>query len=156
MKKRPNKPNKKSTRSRPKPSWAAIEAMTAAGQSEDAIALHFRLAKNTLRANYADALDAGRDRAREAALGNLIEKVDYCFLDVAERSFLSDWVGPQFGNELYAGINGEGAKDLYDAYCGWKNEGGLFITTGLNIAFDPEKVARFSKIVARWRREFED
>ncbi len=78
--------------------------MAFAGQSEDAIALYYGLHKNNLRARFADALDRGRDRARDAAAeAETPTKTDQILLDAIKASFDSDWNDPQFGNLLFDG-----------------------------------------------------
>jgi hypothetical protein len=78
--------------------------MAFAGQSEDAIALYFGLHKNSLRARFADVLDRGRDRARDAATEALSKK-ERDSIDAIRRSFDSDWYSPEFGNDPYGGAH---------------------------------------------------
>jgi len=48
--------------------------------------------------------------------------------------------------------NGEGARNLADAFARWKMDGGKWMTTGLSGKFNPEKYAAFVKIVERYRQ----
>lgn len=108
MKKRRNKPKRNPLRSRPKPTKSAIEALAAAGQSEDAIALRYQMRKNVLRARFADALDSGRELERVAAGEVQAEaaaqtKTDEILLDGIKSSFDSPWFDPEYGNLLFSG-----------------------------------------------------
>jgi len=74
-------------------------------------------------------------------------------LDAASSSFADGgWVDVELGNLLFPGTNGEGARNLADAFARWKADGGKYITTGLSGKLDPEKYATFAKIVSAYRQ----
>jgi hypothetical protein len=108
-----------------------------------------------LRSEHALDLHAGRESRKaeqEAADAAAISREEYYFLCAASASFDSDWFDPKYGNTLFFGMDGKGARDIHDAFRRWKDvEGGTFITSGLS-GIDPEKYAAFVKIVERYRQ----
>jgi hypothetical protein len=132
-----------------------VLALARQGLSGDVIAATVGVNKNSLRAEHASDLHAGREiRAAEQAAADAaaITKEEYHFLNAATSSFDSDWFDPQHGNALFFGMDGKGARDIDDAFRAWKAEGGKFITSGLSNNFDPQKYAEFVKIVERYRQ----
>jgi hypothetical protein len=130
-----------------------VLSLTAKGMNRELVAAQSGVTIAKLRTDFARELDEGRFAARAVRNEIAVTRTEYCFLDAAVRSFSSHWFSPQTGNDLYAGMDGNGAKNILDAFARWKEEGGTFITTGLTSKQDPQKVAEFSKIIARYKTE---
>jgi hypothetical protein len=134
-----------------------VLALARQGLSGDVIAATVGVNKNFLRSEHALDLHEGKKiRAAEQAAADAeavkITPEEFHFLDAASASFASHWFDPQFGNALFFGTDGKGAKNIDDAFAAWKREGGKFILTGLTTRLDPQKAAKFSEIVERWRQ----
>jgi hypothetical protein len=133
-----------------------VRALARQGLSGDVIASTVGVNKNSLRAEHALDLHAGRESRKaeqEAADAAAITKGEYHFLNAATLSFEpgSGWFDERLGNFLFEGVDGKGAKNIDDAFAAWKREGGKFITSGLS-GIDQEKYSEFVKIVERWRQ----
>jgi hypothetical protein len=132
-----------------------VKNLASQGLNADVIAAKVGLNKNTLRAEHALDLHAGREiRAAEQAAEVVITKEEYYFLDAASLSFSEPgWFEPDCGNLLFLGPNGEAARNLADAFAGWKAEGGRFITAGLSGKFNQKKYAAFAGVVSDYRQK---
>jgi hypothetical protein len=113
---------------------------------------------NRLREGFALELDAGREQAKaaraEAEADEALSQSTYHFLRVAELSFNEGWIDSDGRNLLFRGSDGEGAKDLADAYAFFASDGERFNTTGVSTKFDPEKAARYTAIVSDYQNKF--
>jgi hypothetical protein len=141
----------------PKPRKAqreAVVAMAQAGLVEDQIASRLGVDKNKLRAQHIDDIKEGKAAAAAADAEAVITKEEYYFLDAASSSFSAPgWFDPEYGSLLFPGTNGEGARNLADAFAGWKAQGGRFITAGLSGKFNPKKYAAFAEVVSDYRQK---
>ena len=103
---------------------------------------------------HIDDIKEGKAAAAAAGAEAMITKEEYYFLNAASSSMSDpDWFDPEHGNLLHPGANGDGARDLADAFAGWKAQGGRFITTGLSGELDPKKYAAFAKVVLDYRQK---
>jgi hypothetical protein len=137
-----------------------VRDLTAQGKNRAVVAATLGVGVNRLREDYALELDAGREQAKaaraEEADAAALSQSQYHFLRVAELSFTEgSWIDSDGRNLLFRGVDGEGAKDLADAYAFWASNGERFNTTGLSTRFDPAKAARFAEIVNDYRNKFE-
>ena len=73
---------------------------------------------------------------------------EYHVLDDIIGSFASDWYDEKFGNLLWKGTNGEGARTVEDAFAAWKLRGGKWNCSGLSRKFNRDKAITFAEIVA--------
>jgi len=60
----------------------------------------------------------------------------------------SEWFAPDTGNDLWAGLDGGGAKSAADAFARWLLDGGRFICTGLDDNFSRERLQEFATVKA--------
>jgi hypothetical protein len=148
---------KKQLRQRRKPKRSAADVvadMAASGLVEDEIAQRLGIHKNVLRARHIDSIKAGKAAAAVSEAGaEALTQSQYHFLNAAALSFdEGSWI-TDGRNDLFRGIDGNGAKDLADAYAFWaSNNGERFNTTGLSSRFDPVKAIRFAEIVNNYKR----
>jgi hypothetical protein len=87
---------------------AIVRQLAAQGINGDAIAARLGVNKNTLRAEHALDLEAGRQikaAAKEKAAGAKVTltKDQELLMDAIESSFASHWFDPEFGNLLFHG-----------------------------------------------------
>ena len=130
-----------------------IRKMAAEGLVEDQIASRLGLDKNDLRARFIDDIKLGKSSTAESeADASGLTQEQYHFCDVAFDSFNSHWFADG-RNLIFRGVDGNGAKDLADAYAFWASHGERYTTTGLSTKFDPERAAMFAKIVNDYKSE---
>ena len=133
---------------KPKKSTADVVAdMAASGLVEDEIAHRLGVHKNVLRARHIDSIKAGKAAAAASeAEAAALTAADYHVLRDITDSFASHWYTEEFGNELWLGTDGKGARTVEDAYAGWKQRGSKFNLVGLSTRFSKDKAAEFARI----------
>jgi hypothetical protein len=123
-----------------------VEAMAAKGLSADVIAACLGMDRNTLRGRHALSLHNGRVRAakqRAAAKGGDLTREEKHAADVILQAISSHWQTPEYGNLIFQGLDGHGARTAAQAYAKWMRDGGRWNCSGLTADFNPERVAEF-------------
>ena len=135
-----------------------VTQLAAAGDSGDVIAAKLGLEKNHLRAEHALDLQAGREikyaeKAAAEAAAVVLTPQEYHAINAMTLSFASHWFDPEYGNLIFEGLDGKGARTIDDAFAAWKAQGGRWICTGLSNNFDKRKYAEFAKVVSAYREK---
>jgi hypothetical protein len=135
-----------------------VLTLTAAGKNRELVATEAGVSIAKLRTDYASELDKGRTLAAQKkadeAADEALSLEEYHFCDVLTDSFNSHWFDGH-ANILFMGMDGNGAKDISDAFAYWKSRGGHWNCTGLSSKFDPDKAVTFAKIVAEHRNKYQ-
>jgi hypothetical protein len=121
--------------------------MAASGLVEDEIALRLGIDKNALRARYIDEIKAGKAVAARAAEACELTREERHAADAILGVIDSEWHTPD-GNDLWPGLNGDGARSAPDAFARWLLDGGKFICTGLDDDFPRERLREFAEVKA--------
>ena len=118
--------------------------MAASGLVEDQIALRLRTDKNQLRRKYIDSIKQGRAIARAQAEANDgLTRAERLAADSMLSSCASKWFDPTYGNLLWPGLNGSGARTPAEAFAAWMLRGSKFNHPGLADNFSDERIAEF-------------
>ena len=121
--------------------------MAASGLVEDEIALRLGIDKNTLRARYIDAIKAGKAMAAAGAVEACeLTREEMHAADAILSAINSEWHTVD-GNDLWPGLDGEGARSAADAFARWQLDGGKFICAGPS-QLDQDRVAELCRIKA--------
>jgi hypothetical protein len=143
---RPRKKHRKQPAGKRKRSVAhVVEALARLGEPEDAIALQVNLNKNTLRRRH--ILDIARGRAAKVQAADMT-RAEMCAADAILSAFSGTWNVPGEGNLLWAGVDGDGARNPADAFARWMLNGSKFITSGLASRFSRERLREFAAVKA--------
>ena len=130
--------------------------LTAEGKNRELVATEAGVSIAKLRTDYASELDMGRklaaDKKANEAEAEALTIEEYYVLNNITNSFASDWYDEEFGNLIWEGTDGKGARTVEDAFAAWKAKGGKFNVTGLSTRFNKDKAAEFAKIVAEHRK----
>ena len=127
-----------------------VADMAAAGHIEDEIALRLSVHKNELRARYIEDIKRGKRLAAASKLQITdIRRQELHALNAILLAFDSGkWNAPDGRNDLWPGLDGEGAHSPADAFAAWLVDGGKFICTGLDGRFSPERLREFVELKA--------
>jgi hypothetical protein len=110
-----------------------VKQLAAEGFSGDVIAARLGVNMNTLRAQHALHLKAGRDAKAEKkaeAEAAALSKSERARLYAIKQSFESDWYSPEHGNLIFGGTH---SVEEALAWCEEHNPGPCkWITTGLS------------------------
>ena len=122
----------------------------AAGHVEDEIALRLGVHKNELRARFIEDIKRGKRMAAASKLQ--ITDMRRQELDALNAILLAfdggAWDAPDGRNDLWPGLDGEGASSPADAFAAWLAGAGKFICTGLDGRFSPERLREFAQLKA--------
>ena len=122
--------------------------MAASGLVEDEIALRLGVDKNELRARYIDAIKVGKAMAAAgAAEACELTREEMHAADAILSAINSEWHTVARGNDLWPGLDGEGARSAADAFARWQLDGGKFICAGLS-QLDRDRVVELCRIKA--------
>jgi hypothetical protein len=108
-----------------------VEQLATEGFNQDVIAARLRVNKNTLRAQHALRLKAGRDAKREARAAAEAEALtgpERARLYAIKQSFNSPWYSKETGNIIFGGTH---SVEEAIAWCERTAPGHKWITTGL-------------------------
>ena len=135
-----------------------VVALASRGLNRDEIAKSTGLTVAKLRSEFPFELSEGRAKAKTAraddAQAEEISKSDYYLLDAISTAFASPFHDPVRGNLIWLGVDGKGARTVEDAFAARKAAPGAFSTARVTKKMDdPEKVARYAKIVAEYRNK---
>jgi hypothetical protein len=118
--------------------------MAACGFVEDEIAQHLRIDKNTLRRRYIDAIKSGKEMARAGEVDDMTREEMHA-ADAILRAINSEWQTPE-GNDLWPGLDSDGAKSAADAFARWQLDGGYAHRAGLTARFERERLAELREV----------